>query len=159
MGHMVWASDNRKEEDVNLKDLTDVKEYCDYILDELSTAREAVEQELNPDSDAGEMGSTGESPGEIQDVPPDPLEDALAALERVHEMVGEVLNVTEPYRKRYQAARDDAAAAARNAPRRGARRSRQHNESVAKEEEVDGEVEKPTSRGRTVIRPFRTKTK
>jgi len=150
---------------MNLKDLQDVKELCDDLVSELADAHDRLDEELgpaepghSPEPDSPVADAGGESVGEGEahaDAGADPLVEALGAVERAFELVGDLLDITEPYRKRYEAQRDEAqraAATARAATRGGSRRGRQHRESVAKgEEEVkNGES---TRKARIAYRP------
>lgn len=83
---------------MNLKELTEVKEFLDVIIDKCCFIDEQLAMELDagPDGAGEPLGQEADS-----DTPPDPLEEARVAVQEVVDLVGAVLDHTEVYRKRY----------------------------------------------------------
>jgi len=99
---------------VNLKELTQVKEFIDDCIECCCQIDECVAEEMaipewdsSDDHDAMD-GSAVEPHGEglgTSDVPQDPLAEARVQVERILTNLAEMLDITEPYRKKYDAAR------------------------------------------------------
>jgi len=90
---------------VNLKELTSVKELVEDAVDKIGYIVEVLEQELG---DGGPVANDGnesdmEPSGQESDTPPDPLEDARIAGVQAYDILGAILDVTEPHRKRFAA--------------------------------------------------------
>lgn len=91
---------------MNLKELTKVKELADESLEKIAYALELVLEELDPGPDHPEGVGDGEPVREAADDDGgvDPLEDVRVALIHAHDLVGAILDCTEPHRKRYAVA-------------------------------------------------------
>jgi len=95
---------------VNLKELSDVKQLVDEVLELLSESLELVGNELGEAPDGAEADATGGDgmdgvavPGEDVDGGQDPLAVVEANLVRAHAWCADILDITEVHRKRYVA--------------------------------------------------------
>jgi len=91
---------------VNVKELTDVKTLVDEILELLSESLELIGSELGPmepDSlgDNDGMAVAGEGNDDAGNT--DPLVEVEQNLVRAHSWCADILDITEPHRKRYVA--------------------------------------------------------
>lgn len=151
MVHRPEGPTTRNESVVNLKELSDVKELVDEVLGILSECLDIVVAELGP-FEAREPTGPGEGDGvdgmavagEGDDGPCDPLEDVESLLRQGFNTLAEVLNVTEPHRKRYAAQASSSMRAAKRA----------HVEPTTEGKEVaSGTGTK--ARGKSLCRPIR----
>jgi len=93
---------------MNLKELTNVKEYIDDALGKLGFIIEVLDGELFAGGD-GDGESVGEG-SDLSDEPVDPLEDGRLAAVHAYDLLAAVLDITEVHRKRYLAQRGVAGA-------------------------------------------------
>jgi len=146
----------RNESVVNLKELEQLKELVDDTLECINQADELVAEEMaipghegdDPDMDSGLDERSSQDLGS-RDEPQDPLAEARVMLTRAFANMAEVLDITEPHRKRY---RDQAGKSSRAAglAQKALREVVNHEK---KEELTNGSHAKTT---RSLRRPIRS---
>jgi len=101
MVHPPGASQIVRGKRMNLKELTNVKELVEEACDKLGFIIEMLEDELR--SPTGDGESVSEAGDVESDAPSDPLEEAEVAARHAYDILGAILDVTEPHRKRFAA--------------------------------------------------------